>query len=243
MQETVKNLRLLTIRFDLSIRYEELSKFSGAIIHLTKEKNDFFHNHSETGLIYRYPKIQYKKLGGKAVLVCIDEGTEAIHDFFAGFHEPFILGDQEVELKVDDIKANRFNVGVWESNFDYQLANWLPLNQENYQKYNEVESYHEKMQILESVLLGNLLTFCEGIGITPERPVKAVITRIVSEKKIKYRGTLMQAYDVDIKTNLSIPNFIGLGKGSGLGFGVVTKAEPKQTRITSTTEADKMKQK
>ena len=231
MEDILKHLRILTIRFDLPIRYEELSKFRGAIINLTKEKNDFFHNHSDTGLIYRYPKIQYKKLGGKAALVCIDEGTEAIHDFFAGFHKPFILGDQEVELKVEDIKASQYNVGVWESSFDYQLANWLPLNQENYQKYNEVESYHEKMKILEGVLMGNLLTFCEGIDIAPERPIKAAITRIVSEKKIKYRGTLMQAYDVDIKTNLSIPNFIGLGKGSGLGYGVVTVMRSKMKQI------------
>jgi hypothetical protein len=229
MEENFKPLRILTIRFDLPIRYEELSKFRGAIINLTKEKNDFFHNHSETGVIYRYPKIQYKKLGGKAALVCIDEGTEAIHDFFAGFHQPFIFGTEETELKVEDIKASQYNVGVWESNFDYQLANWLPLNQENYQKYNEVESYHQKMQILESVLLGNLLTFCEGIGIAPERPIKAVITRVVNEKRIKYRGQMMQAYDVDIKTNLSIPNFIGLGKGSGYGVVTIKRTRTKQS--------------
>lgn len=239
MEENLKHLRILTIRFDLPIRYEELSKFRGAIINLTKEKNDFFHNHSETGVIYRYPKIQYKKLGGKAALVCIDEGTEAIHDFFAGFHEPFIFGDNEVELKVEDIKASQYNIGVWDSSFDYKLANWLPLNQENYQKYNEVESYHEKIQILESVLLGNLLTFCEGIGLNAERPVKAAIKRIVSEKKIKYRGTLMQAYDVDIKTNLSIPNFIGLGKGSGLGYGVVTASLSRQTSSQQTKDTNK----
>ena len=239
MEESLKHLRILTIRFDLPIRYEELSKFRGAIINLTKEKNDFFHNHSETGVIYRYPKIQYKKLGGKAALVCIDEGTEAIHDFFAGFQHPFILGTDITELKVEDIKANQFNVGVWENSFDYQLANWLPLNQENYQKFNEVESYHEKMKILESVLLGNLLTFCEGIGIDPERPIKASIIRIVKEKRIRYRGQVMQAYDVDIKTNLSIPNFIGLGKGSGLGCGMVTNSPTRQTRSPLVSKADK----
>ena len=241
MEESLKHLRILIIRFDLPIRYEELSKFRGAIIHLTKEKNDFFHNHSEAGVIYRYPKIQYKKLGGKAALVCIDEGTKAIHDFFAGFHEPFILGAEQIELKVEDIKAHQFNVGVWENSFEYQLANWLPLNQENYQRYNEAESYHEKMQILECVLLGNLLTFCEGIGVNTERPIKAAITRIVNEKKIKYRGTLMQSYDVDIKTNLSIPNFIGLGKGSGLGCGMVTNSPTRQTRTPIASVADKTK--
>lgn len=222
------HLRMLTVLFDFPIKYEELSQFRGAIINLTKEKNSFFHNHSETGVIYRYPKIQYKKLHGNAALFCLDEGTEAIHDFFDGFSGKIKLGLEEKILQVGQIIAKQHNIRIWDSDFEYLLANWLPLNQENYQKYNEVESYHQKMEILEGVLLGNLLTFLEGIGITPERPIKAVITRIVSEKKIKYRGTLMQAYDVDMKTNLSLPNFIGLGKGSGLGYGVVTAKRIKQ---------------
>lgn len=222
MEERLKHLRILTIPFDT----KNYQSSEGAIIHLTKEKNAFFHNHSETEVINQYPKIQYKKIRGKAALICIDEGTEAIHDFFAGFHEPFIFGTEQRELKVEDIKAHSFNVGVWDNSFEYQLANWLPLNQENYQKYNEVESYHEKMQILESVLLSNVLTFCEGIEVNAERPIKAAITRIVNEKKIMYKGTLMQAYDVDIKTNFLMPNFIGLGKGSGLGYGVISATNP-----------------
>jgi hypothetical protein len=113
------------------------------------------------------------------------------------------------------------------------------LNQENYQKYNEVESYHEKMKILEGVLMGNLLTFCEGIGIAPERPIKASIIRIVKEKRIKYRGQVMQACDVDFKTNLSIPDFIGLGKGSGLGYGMATKSPTRPIRSPKASEADK----
>ncbi len=224
-----KQLRTLTVRFDLPIRFEELSKFRGAIINLTKEKNDLFHNHSETGVIYRYPKIQYKKLAGQAALLCIDEGTEAIHDFFNGFKGSLKLGSENLDLKVVQIKANQTNVGIWDTIFDYHLANWLPLNQENYQRFQESESLHEKIQILENVLIGNLLTFCEGISIKPEMPLKAVITKIVREKRIKYRGTAMQAYDIDIKSNLSIPDLIGLGKGSGLGFGVVTaKRNPKK---------------
>ena len=222
MSENYKQIRTLSIKFDLAIRYEDIPKFRGAVVNLTKEKNDLFHNHSEDGLIYRYPKIQYKKSGGKAAILCLDEGTEAIEDFFAGFNQQFIFGSEAIELKVEEIKARQFNAGLWEETFDYRLANWLPLNQENYKQFHEVESLHEKIAILEKVLTGNLLTFCEGIGITPDRQVKAFIIKIVNEKRIRYRGTVMQSYDVDIRTNISLPDFIGLGKGSGVGYGVVT---------------------
>jgi len=227
MAENYKQIRTLSIKFDLNIRYEDIPKFRGAVVNLTKEKNDLFHNHSEDGLIYRYPKIQYKKAGGKAAILCLDEGTEAIEDFFAGFNKPFVFGTETIELKVMEIKARQFNAGLWEETFDYRLANWLPLNQENYKQFHEVESLHEKTAILEKVLTGNLLTFCEGIGITPDRQVRAFITKIVNEKRIRYRGTVMQSYDVDIKTNLSLPDFIGLGKGSSVGFGIVMEIKNK----------------
>ena len=223
MSENYKQIRTLSIKFDLAIRYEDIPKFRGAVVNLTKEKNDLFHNHSEDGVIYRYPKIQYKKAGGKASILCIDEGTEAIEDFFAGFNKEFIFGSEVIELKVEDIKARQYNVGLWDESFEYRLANWLPLNQDNYRQFHEVESLHEKTAILEKVLTGNLLTFCEGIGITPDRQVKAIITKIVKEKRIGYRGTVMQSYDVDIRTNVSLPEHIGLGKGSGVGYGVITQ--------------------
>ncbi len=221
------HLKMLSICFDLPIRYEQLSEFRGAVINLTRTKNDLFHNHSEHGVIYRYPLVQYKKLGGKAALLCMADGIEAIHDFFNGFHGQIRLGNTDLELKVDQIKANQFNVGVWDSQFEYLLSNWLPLNQENYQRYQAAETFAAKVQILENALVGNLFTFCEGVGMKPEKNIKAAITRIVSEKRITYRGTRMQAYDIDFRTNLSLPNLIGLGKGSGLGFGVVTMKRKK----------------
>jgi CRISPR/Cas system endoribonuclease Cas6 (RAMP superfamily) len=41
----------------------------------------------------------------------------------------------------------------------------------------------------------------------------------------------MMAFDILFKTNVSLPNYIGLGKGASTGFGmVVQKREPKENQ-------------
>ena len=233
MENNLKKTKILTIQFDLPVKYEELPLFRGAIIQLSQFKNNLFHNHTDEGVIYRYPLIQYKRIRHKAALLCQDEGTNAVHDIFETTDFSIMLGQKPVELKVEDIHAFPYHVGVWEEKFNYRLENWLPLNQENYQRYHQAEAFHEKVQILEKVLVGNLLSFCEGIGLKPEKEVRATIERIAKEKVIRYRGQVMQAYDIDFHSNVSIPNYAGLGKGSGIGYGMVLGVKKKSRNTKS----------
>ncbi|MDD4191709.1 MAG: CRISPR-associated endonuclease Cas6 [Mangrovibacterium sp.] len=221
MNNNLKKTKLLTILFDLSIKYEGLPQLRGAIIQLSQFKSDLFHNHADGGVIYRYPLIQYKRIKRKAALLCIEEGANVVYEIFTAGDLNIMLGNKPVGLKVEDIHVFPFHIGVWEDQFHYRLENWLPLNQENYQRYHQMETFHEKVQVLEKVLVGNLLSFCEGIGLKPEKEVRAVIRRIAKEKVVRYRGQMMQAYDIDFSANVSIPNYAGLGKGSGIGFGMV----------------------
>ncbi|MDR1517093.1 MAG: hypothetical protein LBS52_03170, partial [Dysgonamonadaceae bacterium] len=69
-------LSVLVIIFANQLRHGEISSFRGAVVNLLKDKNILFHNHREEGgLRYSYPLIQYKRIHGKASIVCIAEGT------------------------------------------------------------------------------------------------------------------------------------------------------------------------
>ncbi len=223
MPEHVKSIKFVIVQFNLPVRIEDLPMFRGAVIETTQRKNDLFHNHGESGVIYRYPRIQYKKIRGKAALMCFQEGTEAIHDFFFQTDWSLRMGEQEHEIKVEEIKAHHYNIGIWENRFDYRITNWLPLNQENYQKYHQTVNLSEKIVILEKALLGNLLTFTQEMGVETSKKITAVITRIDREKVVQYHGQLMQSYDMHFATNVSIPNYASLGKGGSIGYGVVFK--------------------
>ena len=79
--------KLLTILFSNSLRFNEIPLLRGGIIHMvereTGDVNLLFHNHMEESYRWRYPLVQYKQIDGKAAMVCIGEGIDAVQEFFS----------------------------------------------------------------------------------------------------------------------------------------------------------------
>lgn len=223
----VKTIRILKVTFNLELDLPKIPLLRGAMIQATNGSNSLFHNHGPNGSIYRYPKIQYKPIGKKASLLCIEEGIEALQDFFSQTDWKLLIGKKQHELRVENIGVNNWKVGLWNNPMHYRLNNWLALNQENYKKYQQCSSLIEKAELLEKILLSNLLSFLQGIDLYVEDQITVKITAIHSDPVLNYKNQKMQAFNLDFSTNLSLPNFIGLGKGSSVGFGVVREVIAK----------------
>ncbi len=218
---TTKTIRLLTVNFDFDLNFDEINQFRGSVIKTTKGKNDLFHNHSPNGTIYRYPLIQYKSLNKKATLLCIEEGIEGIQDFFAATDWKLNIGIREQPIKVENLRVRQHRIGVWEKPFQYTLSRWLPLNQENYRKYHRLEDFGQKMALLEKILLANILSFLQGINLYVEQKIEIKIKHILDQRLEEYKGQEMESFSLRFETNVSLPNYIGLGKGSSSGFGIL----------------------
>ncbi len=218
-------IKKLDIRFAQEIAHNELPSFRGAIVQAMESANVLFHNHEEEGLRYGYPLIQYKRIGGKAAMVCIGEGTEAIGAFFANCNFDINMGDRPLHLEVSQVKAEQVLIQVWDDLFSYTLRKWLPLNQENYQDYKQLESLSEQCAFLERVLTGNILSFAGGLGIHFDQEVKVRITALENVRTYSYKGVKMQGFDVQFKSNASLPDYIGLGKSVSVGFGMVKRMD------------------
>ena len=221
MQNTVKTL---VVRFSNELYPSEIECFRGAVIKAMEGANVLFHNHLEGDkLRYDYPLIQYKRIHRKAALVCVGEGTEAIGEFFASCCFDVRIGDRPVTLEVASVQAHQTLVQVWDDMFTYRIRKWLPLNQENYEKYMALESLAEKYAMLERMLTGNILSFAKGVGIHFEKQVECKITAIDDPRIIIYKDVKMTAFDAEFKSNVSLPDFVGLGKGMSLGYGTVVR--------------------
>ena len=216
-----KQIRLLQVIFDLKINFSEIPFFRGAIIKTTRGENNLFHNHSPEGNIYRYPKIQYKLINGNASLLCVEEGIEGIQDFFSRTDWKLQIEKEKKEIKVENIKVHQHRVAVWENWFDYRITNWLPLNQDNYIKFKALEDLTERISFLEKIMQSNILSFLQGIDLYVDEKIEVKIKSIRGERLMNYKDQQMQAFTLEFRTNVSLPNFIGLGKGSSVGFGVI----------------------
>jgi len=219
------SIRYLHIRFDKNIFPYEIHRFRAAVIEKTRRIAPWFHNHRDDGKsIYRYPLIQYKVAFKKASILCLHEAVEEIHHLFSQPDLELTVGPNRQEYTVEKLVANRFNANVWEHSFDYSLLNWLALNQQHYKRWEALsENPTEQIKLLQSILTGNILAFAKGIGWFVEKPIEVEITDIKTIKPLPFKGRDMLAFTLNFKSNVSLPNYIGLGKGASVGFGVVKR--------------------
>ena len=219
----MKHVRTLTVITDAEIRQNEIPLFRGAVIQsLGEHPNVYFHNHLDNDKFrYAYPLIQYKRLGGKAAIVCVEEGVDIIGQFLTEVDGLLTIGERQITCNTGRIQPARILVQAWQDMFSYHISRWLPLNSKNYQSYKAIEGVVEKVTFLENILKANLLSMLKGLDIHLEKELILKITEIGEPYLLYNKGVKMMAFNADFKCNLSIPNNIGIGKNASIGCGIV----------------------
>ena len=211
----------LTVVFRNNLKLYEIPAFRGAVISKIPKELILFHNHIDEGFRFSYPLIQYKTIGGKAALFCLGDGTREVANFFAGSDFQLRIGNREESFSVENVWANQWVLQAWDDSFHYSLRRWLPLNKTNYELYSATEGIVERNQLLENVLTGNLLSMSKGLGHFHESEIFCTVTDIDNTRFYSHKGVRLQGFDIRFKTNVYLPDFIGLGKGASMGFGTV----------------------
>jgi hypothetical protein len=219
------NIEIRTVRFTDKIGEYELPLFRGAIIKRAGMQ-EIFHNHvGDSRMRYGYPLIQYKRIDGRAAIVGLGDGAEALEELIRRQDYVFELGKRLVsmELLSDKVEETAFEVEGEEGIYD--LALWLPLNEENYEEYKRREKEGGRIEMLERILTGNILSMLKGVGRWTEERLEVSIIRIKRVSKVRVKGCERLAFDVTFRSNVRMPQWIGLGKNVSLGYGILTKQE------------------
>lgn len=235
------HIRTLTIIYENEIKNSDVPCFRGAVIKSLGEEADLlYHNHvGEDTYRYSYPLIQYKRLRGKAAIVCIEKGVDMIGQFLTCMPEELQIGERVINPKLEKVIPNRTLMQTWDSKFKYHISRWLPLNTENYLKFKEMDSLSDRLLLLESILKGNLLSMLKGLGVRLENELTVSITDIGEPFLINNKGVKMMAFDADFVTNLSLPNNVGVGKNASIGYGILHQCKKKNETKTDNQEDNK----
>lgn len=216
-------IRTILIKFTTEISQHEIPLFRGAINSALDEgHNILFHNHVEDGLRFSYPLIQYKRIGGKAAIFCIGEGSSAISELFDKKEFTLQIGRRSAHCEVDEVIAKNYDICITEELLSYRIRKWLPFNSENYQAYMGAKGIVEKYQILEKIMTGNILSMAKGLGIALESQIDVRLNEILDSKTMTFKGIKMMSFDMDFMVNISLPDHMGMGKGVSHGFGIIT---------------------
>lgn len=219
----MKKIRILHIEFEAFIEPWELPAFRSAVIEVTGRKHILFHQHIGDTFLYKYPLIQYKRIGKRPALLCFEEGVEELHHFFENKGEVIMLGQREVNLNVAKLYLNNYTLQVWNNPFQYEIRNWVALNEDNYRKYIDLKDFNERTKLLEDTLTGNILAFAKGIEWVVEKTIEVKIEKVHEAKPIKIKNARMMIFNCTFNCNVSLPPNLGLGKAVSKGFGVTNR--------------------
>jgi hypothetical protein len=233
----MRQIRILEVAFDTEIQPYQLNQFRGAIARKAGLEHDLFHNHDNEngGFHNRYPLIQYKldthKGQMRPMLLCLEDGIEEAHHFFSQPDWSVNLNGDKHTLRVARLNVNRYTLNVWEQNFQYRLHKWMALNSDNYNEYKKLVGIRERFEFLEQRLSNHIISFASGMGYRFDKPFEIKIIDAKDPQWVSFKKVKVLVFTIDFQSNISLPNFIGLGKGSSMGLGVVRRFSKENTLV------------
>ncbi|GAA4829492.1 CRISPR-associated endonuclease Cas6 [Algivirga pacifica] len=220
----MQKLKLLKVRFGDEIRFHEIPAFRGGVA-AKASHSLLFHNHiDDHTLRYAYPLIQYKRIRNHPSIICVGEGVDEIHRFFENSDWSFEISGRTLDMKIEELDMKQFTMQVWDKQFTYRVNNWLALSQKNYTEYRKLEGMVEQAAFLEKKLIGNILSMAKGIGWDIDKQIECKILDF-KPVHLRFKGQKLMAFNATFKTNVFLPNYLGLGGKTGFGFGTVTEVK------------------
>ena len=220
--ESTMKLRTLLITFSNNLEKTPLTAFRGAIVEKVGRENLLFHNHlGNDTYLYKYPLVQYKIIRKRPAIFCLDAGVEEIHKFFGQKNWVIDLNGVESRLEVEDLNLSSTELAVNGSLKTYTINRWQALNEANYRKYRGLDSMVERIQMLERILIGNILSFAKGVDWQISENIELKILDIPIIKTARFKNISVEVFNLTFQCNVSLPDWMGLGKGASTGFGII----------------------
>jgi len=229
-------IRFLEARFDLPLRHEQVPQWRGAFAEWVGEveNSDLFHNHANGAAEeyhHRYPQVQYRSVRGKATLIAMNDGIEAVAGLF---QRP---GDWSIRwegipqpLRLEQMHFDTCELGLLPNGLrEYRLLRWLALNEDNYHIWKQLGTFRERVELLDRTLAANLLSLCSGLNWKIPRRFEAHLTLVERIGSAQVHGVEVMTFDCRFATDLVLPVGLGMGKSSSLGFGVLLPVRSKNS--------------
>jgi hypothetical protein len=95
--------------------------------------------------------------------------------------------------------------------------------QDNYRQWQELATDEERLSRLNSLLVGNIISFAKGVGWQLDERVEVNIdASTIASRYIYHKAKRLIAVSADFEANILLPRGIALGKGVSLNKGIVT---------------------
>jgi hypothetical protein len=185
------------------------------------------HKDSTSRFIHRYPIVQCKQIKSTLMVIGVGQGAGLLQEIAGGAKE-FRFGDTISIISGRDQEIRNETFGNSDKIHTYEfLTPWLALNQQNAKKFYGLKGKPERDAFMKSILSGHLTTLAKSIDydlpapLSCESRVRFKRERIHHENVMVFLGTF--------RTNLTIPDYLGVGLSVSQGFGTIRSIDPSDT--------------
>ena len=221
----MEKTRITKLLLDGHMGVGDLQCLRGAVNRLLSEGGEggdahvLFHNHQTHGLRYGYPMVQFRSINGQAAVVGIGDAAESVRALASLGELRVKLGERNVTLPVSRCEETFYTPQVYDAPKLYSLYRYIALTDKNVREYDNLLALTDRVIMLEKILVGNMLSFFKGIGFHTDDRLEAVITAIDGEEFVTYKGVKFRTFHLHFVSNVELPDGIGLGKSTAVGFG------------------------
>lgn len=218
--QKMPKLQLLTLTLgNQKFFRRDVPKLRGFFASKFPEYIELHHHIEAKKYLYSYPLVQYKVINYKPIVIGIGEGAEILKQIYYQINE-MTIGDLTIPIHEKQISVTEAEFGLSDELKFYRfLSPWLGLNQKNYQFYHQNQAREVRLELLNRVLIGNMISLSKALGYTVPGQIRvSTDTRL---RLIKLKSLPMSGFTGFFATNFLIPDLLGLGKSVSRGFGTV----------------------
>lgn len=220
--KTIISMDITIVSYNGKLKYGEEQMFRGAFLkELGDKASILFHNHTENGLRYSYPLVQYKIADGKPTVVGIGSGGSALMNLPRECE--LMIGKQTRNFKIDNINIEPYKPEIADAPKMYGIKRYIPLNTANMEEFDSLPALSDRICFLENIINANILAFFKGIDYHCDAEIQTAISSIDRQYDLYYKGVKFYGFDMKFITNVLLPDDIGLGKSSSVGFGTLKR--------------------
>jgi hypothetical protein len=179
------------------------------------------HQERAAGFIHRYPVVQCKQTRHAVSILGISQGADFLYRLSDGLRE-ISQGNNTCTILERDALIRNEEFGMYGTMYNYEfLTPWLALNQQNAKKFYDLKGKPDRDAFMQKILAGDLATLARSLDYRLPVPVTC-------EAKIRFRIDRMDRENVMVffgrfRTNLSIPDYFGIGRSVSQGFGTIQR--------------------
>jgi len=179
------------------------------------------HKEESARFIHRYPVLQCKIVENRILVLGINEGAEFLREF-SGETTGFSANGIACTITEREplVRDEEFALRAEATSYEF-LTQWLALNQQNAKKFYTLQGKPARDTFMKMILADNLATLAKSLGYDLPSPITCEGT--IRFKKDRIDNTNVMVFSGKFRTNLRIPDYLGIGQSVSAGFGTLRK--------------------